>query len=353
MNSFESYLNRRSKYEDIFEKVEKCGINSGDNSFTKSSQVLNHFKFCVFPRNNISFINLDINYFHICKLLKGKGVKNYIDDTLCSYWKGDKKQTNYYEDFFQEKIATDCLNKKLIFIDINAVNYCIDRGEESNYASHAVCAILVPQDDTGDNTNDRYMSDYKLYYINPHGEVMKPYTYFEEYITRKRSKIYDFGKETVDYVVLKSIIDSCNESGTNIYYDNTNKYNYYGVNLQEQDNKGTCFIFPSIIYYNIGMYFNKKKLIKYKDKKIYLQAFKGLFENGQFNLAISSCFTDFSKGYEECVFKNINKNFDDGEIILKLIKRLDKSGIHFIKNICNTMINFICQEYFNKKIIQQ
>lgn len=340
MKPFKSYLNRRSTYVDIFEKVEASGI-SGDNSFTKSSQVLNHFKYCVFPKNNISFINLDINYFHICKLLKTKGVKNYINDILCTYWEGSKKKTYYCEEFFQEKIVNDCLNKKVIFIDINAVNYCIDREEESNYSSHAVCAILVPQDDT-----DSYMSEYKLYYVNPHGEVMKPYTYFEEHITRKRSKIYDFGKETVDYVVLKSIIDLCNENGTNIYYDNTNKYNYYGANLQEEDTKGSCFIFPSIIYYNIGMYFNNKKLIKRKDKELYLQEFKHLFEKGDFNLAISSCFTDFSKGYEECVFKNINKNFNDGEIILKLIKCLNKSGIHFIKNMCNTMINFICQEYF-------
>ncbi len=345
MKPFKSYLNRRSTYVDIFEKVEASGI-SGDNSFTKSNQVLNHFKYCIFPKNDISFINLDINYFHICKLLKTKDVKNYINDMLCTYWEGSKKKTYYYEEFFQEKIVNDCLNKKLIFIDINAVNYCIDRTEESKYAAHAVCAILVPQDDI-----DSYMPEYKLYYVNPHGEVMKPYTYFEEYVTKKRSKIYDFGKETVDYVVLKSIIDSCNENGTNIYYDNTNKYNYYGANLQEEDTKGTCFIFPSIIYYNIGMYFNNKKLIKCKDKELYLQEFKYLFDNGDFNLAISSCFTDFSKGYEECVFKNINKNFNDGEIILKLIKCLDKSGIHFIKNMCNTMMNFICQEYF-QSIIQ-
>ena len=99
------------------------------------------------------------------------------------------------------------------------------------------------------------------------------------------------------------------------------------------------------------MYFNNKKLIKRKDKELYLQEFKHLFEKGDFNLAISSCFTDFSKGYEECVFKNINKNFNDGEIILKLIKCLNKSGIHFIKNMCNTMMNFICQEYF-QSIIQ-
>ena len=348
MKHFNQFVNRRSKYDEIFEKVEKYGMNI-EHSSTKSNQILNHFKYNVFPentKNKISLINLDINFLQICKLLNENGLQEYINDMLCSYWDGDKNETYFSEEFLQEKIMEECINNKLIFININAINYCLDLNEENKYATHSVCAILVPENDKSDN----YMPNYKLYYVNPHGEVMKPYTYFEEYITRKRSKKYDFGKETVDYIVIKNIVDSCNKNGTKIYFDNTHAHNYYGANLQEEDTKGSCFIFPSIVYYNFGMFYNNNKILNCNDKQIYLQEFKYLFEKGDFNLAISSCFTDFSKGYEECVFKNINKDFDSGEIIEKLIKCLEKSGTHFIKNMINSMTNFITQDYFQSII---
>ena len=55
--------------------------------------------------------------------------------------------------------------------------------------------------------------------MNPHGDVMKPYTYFEEYITRKRCKKYDFGKNTVDFVVMNTIVQYCNNClNTKIIY---------------------------------------------------------------------------------------------------------------------------------------
>ena len=102
-----------------------------------------------------------------------------IQDLLTCYYKDNKRHLQ--EEFLCEKIQNDCIHKKIIFLNINAINYCLDRKEEGNYATHGTCAILIPKN-----------NEYHLYYMNPHGDVMKSYTYFEEYITRKRCKKYDF-----------------------------------------------------------------------------------------------------------------------------------------------------------------
>ena len=49
MKHFNQFVNRRSKYDEIFEKVDKYGMNI-EHSSTKSNKILNHFKYNVFPK---------------------------------------------------------------------------------------------------------------------------------------------------------------------------------------------------------------------------------------------------------------------------------------------------------------
>ena len=55
----------------------------------------------------------------------------------------------------------------------------------------------------------RKRKGYDMYYMNPHGEVMKPYTYFEKVKTRTRCQRFDFGKDIVACVVMTSIVNFC------------------------------------------------------------------------------------------------------------------------------------------------
>ena len=68
-------------------------------------------------------------------------------------------------------------------------------------------------------------------------------------ISKKRERIYKY-KEPLDVVFMKAFCNSFNNHETtkrNIYYNETARYNYYGVNLQSGDGYGMCYIFPFII----------------------------------------------------------------------------------------------------------
>ena len=149
---------------------------------------------------------------------------------------------------------------------------------------------------------------------------------------------------------MKSIVNYCNKNfGLEIYYDSTLQHNYYGVNLQEEDVHGVCFIFPSVIYYYFGKYFTEKRELKINGEKKTLPSFKDMLKTGKFNLAIHSCFMDFNKNYKKVIFDTIYSNQTHEEVVAQLIKCLNKSSYHFLKKVTNTMVSFICQEYFVKK----
>jgi len=332
----EKYLFKRSKFSEIFEKAEECGISSSDEE-APINFVLHNLKnkyFNKYVKNHISFINCDINFLKMCQKIKNNTIKEYLENMFCNYYTDD--ESLLVDDFLCEKISLDCYENKIIFLNISAGNYCLDRDEDGNYAAHAICAILVPSKN----------NQYSLYYMNPHGEVMLPYTYFEEYVTRKRAKIYDFKKNTVDFVVINSIVNFCNTNlSTNIYFDNTKKHNYYGVNLQEEDNHGICFIFPSVVYYYLCVYFTEERELEYDGVKKIIPSFQNMLENGDFNLAMHSCFMDFDRRFKKCIFDILDSNKNHEDIVEELIKCLDISKYRFIKNLTHAMVSFLYDEY--------
>ena len=90
---------------------------------------------------------------------------------------------------------------------------------------------------------------------------MKPYTYFEEYISRKRSKKIDFGKYTVDYMVMKSICNYCNKK---IY-----SYKKINLNFLSILKKIKIFIPDFILKKLVDRSFNKKiKILKNYNIKV-------------------------------------------------------------------------------------
>lgn len=344
MISFSECLNKRTTFKKIFQQAEECDIVSAvdDGPANQILHSISHTHFDPEIKEKVSFITVNIDFLKMCRAIKSSHLNDFIQDNLfCSYWFKSKlnDEEMFVEDILGEKIKDDCLKKKIIFININANNYCLDREEEEHYAAHGACAILTPKKNKKNNS-------YNLFYMNPHGEVMKPYTYFEEYISRKRSKKIDFGKYTVDYMVMNSICNYCNEKmNTDIYYDNSINHNYYGVNLQEQDNHGICFIFPSIIYYYFGSFYTKKRALVYKDVEKCIPSFKEMLNTNKFNLAIHSCFIDFNKNYKKIIYQSLNSKKKHQEVVEQLIKCLDKSKWAFLKNLTGTMVRFIHKIY--------
>ena len=351
MISYTDCLNKRTTFNMIFEQAEECCITSSidDGPANEILHSISQTHFDPAIRKKISFITVNIDFFKMCKEIKKGNINNYIEDNIfCAYWSKCKlyEEEMFIEDSLGEKIKEDCLNKKIIFLNINANNYCLDRNEKEKYAAHGVCAILAPRKSTKKHIG------YNLFYMNPHGEVMKPYTYFEEYISRKRSKKIDFGKYTVDYMIMKSICNYCNEKmKTNIYYNSTKKHNYYGVNLQEEDNHGICFIFPSIVYYYLGTYFTKKRALIFKDIQKNVPSFHEMLNTGKFNLAIHSCFIDFNKNYKKIIYNSLDGDKKHEEVVKELIKCLNKSKWAFLKNLTSTMVSFIYKIYQERQHI--
>ena len=345
MLSFQEFLNngqRPQNWSTLFRLSDECGLDSTEviNPANKILHTLKRTSFNKYMERKLSYIIADINFREICERIGKPELNSYIENEPIASFCSGRYNTIMY-DMLVEKIKDDCENRKIIFLNISAEEYCLDREEEGNYCAHGVCAMLVPRKGKG----------YDMYYMNPHGEVMKPYTYFEKVKTRTRCQRFDFGKDIVDCVVMKSIVDYCNKNfGLEIYYDSTLQHNYYGVNLQEEDVHGVCFIFPSVIYYYFGKYFTEKRELQINGEKKTLPSFKDMLKTGKFNLAIHSCFMDFNKNYKKVIFDTIYSNQTHEEVVELLIKCLNKSSYHFLKKVTNTMVSFICQEYFVKKI---
>jgi hypothetical protein len=340
MIPFNLFLNKKSTFESVLNLAEKCGIDSND-AVSPSNKILHALKrleFDKYMERKLSYIVTDINYREFCETLKHGDIDKYIEQNIITFYCSGR-YNRIIVDMLVTKLKEDCNNRKIIFLNINCDDYCLDRTEEGNYGCHGTCAMIVPKIGKG----------YDLYYMNPHGEVMKTYTYFEKVRTRTRCKKIVFDN-IIDCIVIKKIVEYCNRKfDTQISYDYSNKHNYYGSNFQEKDNRGICFIFPTIAYYYFGKYFNHERVLEFNGKKKTVPSFKDLLLNGKFNLAIHSCFMDFNKKYKKCIFDTLDNDHDNEKIIEKLNKCLAKSNWNILKNITNTMVTFINQEYFANK----
>lgn len=340
MIAFKNFLNKRSTFKEIFKKADECGLDS-TAVITPANKILHSLKrtsFNKYMERKLSYIIADINFKEICDSISKNNTDNYFENKLIGYYCYGSKNI-VMEDLLVEKIEEDCQDRKIIFISVNGEDYCLDREEEDNYCAHGLCIMLVPKRKKG----------YNLYYMNPHGEVMKDYTYFEKVKTRTRCDRIDFNKNIVDCVIIKSIVDYCNKKyDLEINYDYTLNHNYYGVNLQEEDNHGICFIFPSIIYYHFGKYFTEKRELRINGEKKILPSFKDLLNSGRLNLAIHSCFIDFNNHYKKVIFDTMDSKLSHQEVVEKLIICLSKIKFRILKNIANTMVNFITQDHFKK-----
>jgi hypothetical protein len=114
-----------------------------------------------------------------------------------------------------------------------------------------------------------------------------------------------------------------------------------GANLQAGDNYGICFIFPILIWYNLGIYYNTDQQIK----TVNIGTMKKMLETDSLDIMVQSILANFTKQIQDVFIKNIRKN-NLNEI---LNDYLVKKGNYLTKTMLQKVIGFMGQ----KAIISQ
>ena len=140
--------------------------------------------------------------------------------------------------------------RKIVFFNLSLRNYCYDDEEEERYATHGSCAFMVPRTGKG----------YDMYYVNHHGEAMDGTLDYERVLTRTRNQKYSF-KQPVDFIVLDQIVKYMNTRLRRPFTMTLQPVTTFTVLTRYLDVHHFCFIFPIIIYYSLGKYFNDSKMV--------------------------------------------------------------------------------------------
>ena len=314
----------------------RCHHHIKDNFFSPTSKknfVL--FQSIVPLKTIIPFIHdkdiMEENMFNLgCGVLDKKRFEKYVysDQNL----------------FLSLKLAI--IQKKTVFVMLVFEDYGInDEDDDDNiYLAHSACLVLTPEKES-----------YSAYYINPHGSDMVNTDCFDLIITRCRSKRIQFDKP-LDIVFLEKYINFLNnfkpfdlDVGV-ITFVNNNKHVYNGADLQGGDYEGVCFVYPMIIWYYFGKYFNSTREIKTSQGTIKMKKGKTLLKHGELNLFIESMFIDFSKKYKDLVVNDLMEYKKiSSENLNNLIEKEEKI---FTSSLVDRYISFITQEAMENKIQQ-
>ena len=275
--------------------------------------------------------------------------KDILEENMFSIGCGrmEKKRFNKYtynDEILSLDLKLAMLQKKTVFVMFVFEDYGFnDEDDDDNvYAAHSACLILTPE-----------KKAYSAYYINSHGSDMVNTNQFDLIITRKRTQTTQFDKP-LDIVFLETYIRFINNfklfgpEDPDITFDNTAKHVYYGADLQGGDYEGVCFVYPMIIWYFFGKYFNATREIKTEKGVFKMKKGKTLLKNGKLSLFIESMFVDFSEKYKELVMDDLmNYNKISSKNLNNLIEKEEK---RFTSSLVDRYISFITQEAMENKI---
>ena len=341
MNPINTYTNNHNKIAYILKKADELGFYSekNANNATKLLHLLKSEVFSKFIGKKFEYIEMIMNFKDIitAHCTDKDKLYNIYKNTKVTFCLDGDEEHDVYEDSLVDKMGELAAERKLIFLNIAAHSYIVDRSEWGDYAMHGVCAILVP----------RRRSGYDMYYINPHGHLMKLYTYYTTVCSSTRVKQHAI-TGLLDCMVMKSLANYLNRTtDIDIHYDSTSRHNYYGANLQEGDNHGICFVIPIVIYYYLGIYYTEKKALHSGEKVKYVDCFRNLLKSGKIDRMVYCCFTNFNQPMADIVFNNLGKRCNPKDTISDCIER---AQTHFTKKVTDTFMSFLSQIYFMRKL---
>ena len=345
MNSLKQVIGQKNSIPKIKDLLAACEAYEFDSSNDDAAvhqmmHQLRNLDFSKKMKRKMVYTLMDIDYLQIVPHIIDrnqealeKGIKN-VD---VSYFEGNNKEM--FEDSLVNYLTENISNRKIIFFNLSLRNYCYDDEEEDRYATHGSCAFMVPRIGKG----------YDLYYVNHHGEAMDGTLDYERVLTRTRNQKYSF-KQPVDFIVLDQIVKYMNTRlRETIYYDFTTRHNFYGINYQEEDVHGFCFIFPIIIYYALGKYFNEHKTLSVGGVFKNLNPVSQTLKEGKLNFFIHSCFTEFDLSYNEVVFNFLGTEKEEKKFMEELDAVLAKLKFRFLKKLAGYMYQYLTQPAMLKK----
>ena len=346
MLSLKQVISQKKSIPNIKELLSACEAYEFDSSNDDGPihgmmHQLRNLEFSKKMKKKMVYTLMDIDYLKIVPHIidrNQEALESGIQSVDLSYFEGNNKEM--FEDSLVNYLTENISKRKIIFFNLSLRNYCYDNDEEDRYATHGSCAFMVPRKGTG----------YDMYYINHHGEAMNTTLIYERVLTRTRNQKYSF-KHPVDFIVLDQIVKYMNiRLKETIYYDFTTLHNFYGINYQEEDIHGFCFIFPIIIYYSLGKFFYENKQLNVGGVFKNLNTVSQTLKEGKLNFFIHSCFTEFEPSYNEVVFNYLGTEKEEKKFMEELDAVLAKLKFRFLKKLTGYMYQYLTQEAMLTKL---
>lgn len=342
----------KEQYEQdtLLETAHKYGLTSSSTGTAhKIMHLMGKHCFSKNVANLMEIVHLDIDMKTIVPLLhalknatpsKKKALQTQIskfwDNIECEYCQGKKAED--YEETLGSRLFDLMEEEKIIFLNIGMKAYFVDTEEEDNYSDHATCAILIPQ-----------KNGYNLYYINSHGNDIIGYDTYETFKTRRRRNEIELG-EPVDVMVMMNFVEMMKQEWEqSIHFEDKVEHVYYGVNLQAGDELGSCYIYPWIIYYCFGRYYDRKQTTYVGKKKFTLKAMALLIQEGKFEEAVQNMFIDFDADFKKAYLTTKPKSDSDDDEekhMYKLENIIEGAGNGFVIGLISTIVSFMEQSAF-------
>ena len=348
------HTTKTSKIKNIMKKVESLGLDDIKKNCNYNKIIQSVYDIC---DETEDFNTLDMNILYT-RIDLGKIFKhNYFtsagitldEHTLeVEYYNEDKHIVSQYMFYKLCELFEEC---KPIIMFADVLNYlCLEDSEfRLDMSSHTVCYIFLPVDDDA----------YEMIYINPHGEyVIENHKHYNLYITRCRSKLIELDCG-LDYYLNRSIVKAFNkyvkyyEYDKIICYNESKYYNYCGVNMQQGDHYGFCYIFPFLLFYN--MVYRYDEIHSEYD----LPSFDILLKLKELQTIMLLILAPYSKKLSETmVFIFKGKTIVDGydNMLLEYKEELDelfkKNTTIILKSAIKSYLNFITQPVIKDKFTE-
>jgi len=283
---------------------------------------------------NIKLIYCDTTFGTCCdywKCSQSRRLNEEYESILCGYYEKDK----FTERFLNDEIEKNILENKILFIVFDFLDYGLDDDIKTHneYVPHTCSLLLIPNKEK-----------YEAYYINSHGKDLQKYTSYDFKLSNKKKRTINY-EHPVDLMFIGTFIKFMNKNHkVNINYDYSEKHNYFGADYQSGDNYGICFIFPYLIWYYFGKYYNKSRYICYKDNKYEVKSNREMLLNGNLTECMQGYLVELNKNYKEIYIKSmLSQNYNRKYYVNKLNKVLEKSKSYFVKRLLNVFMPFFSQ----------
>ena len=358
------------------------------NSFEHETNI---FNMMLYIKENY-FSNTLKNKFNACSLnvnikdvILNKNRKSYIkshfDNINVSY---NENYNECYEQNTFEYVLAQMEQNNPIFMMINFIDYLYFE-ESDEYAAHSCSLIMLPEDDSSEKKSKKSKKSnqnrYRMYYINSHGYAKTDIISVKiNNFSGKKRKIKEIStSDSIDIIYLRMFKERFNEFLKEKYkeYDLKAKYTilfsgtktniFKGANLQCEDATGLCYVFPHLIYYYFGKFYNKKQYFIKDGVTLRFPCAKVLFKKNKINDFVNGIIMDIDKKFKNYMFNfyvdksevekkttgfmcnyDINDNIRSSNDLINEINMIEEyiedNGVAFLCNLAAPLIEFSKQK---------